>query len=919
MSISEHTTLGELDRNMELGELAKRMRKAGLLSGSGDYSWDDEDDGSIFSTLVKIKDTLVNIDRTLTGMTEHWIKVDEAAAKYAKAIGTTVAGMNSMRDSAIKSAVKGKIGFDFGMNAEDLVEAQTNYMKGIGRNVKLGMEDSKTLAAVTKVFKDNLNVDELFDSFDKLGVSMEGVGDHMYHTFKEASKSGLSLEKYAKNVQQGLAMAQTYTFRGGLKSMEVMAKRATAIRMEMSQISSFADKFSTIEDAIQNSARLQVLGGSFAGGADALGLLNDSISDLESLEKRIEGFTAGKSTFNRATGEVETSAFNRLRLKEYANITGQDFNKVMEVSQRQAIRGEIESQLLAANNGQIDKDFKELILNTATIKNGKAGVTIGTEFKELSELRAEDQEELIKETQDQSADIKDIARNVRSLTEIREGIKKQYESVAAQQEAPLGQVMKGVTSKFRNNFALRVTHFFLEMTLLAEGFKKIGGIWKRSGSSVAEGMDSANAILRRKGAKGLYTKAGPKIYNEAGERIYGAAAKKRVESVGLKVAKKKATSTVAKKAAKEATEEVVKKTVAKEATKKVGSKLLTGVAKGGGVGIIGAVGNIATDILVDTGKMKKGGAAHTAMKVGSSALEGAGAGMMAGAALGSIIPGFGTAVGAIVGATAGVVAGVAKMNKIKKELVVDNQLAELGIERKGKYRASQLKDIDKALQTGEISNKLRNKLLKEGDTDILKQINTVKDKNAQEKESRRERRQQRREQREEAKKKFGTANIEVTNAYLGGKEFSKVLKEREGTGEKMSSVLKKGVIGAALGTAMIPGLGTVLGGLLGTTLPKIIGKKETGESKELSTFEMLKKKEEARLNEEKNKIPEKQKIDINLTGTIKLEAPDGYKMDITKELKNNPRFISEITDLVSRRLNVMNHGAYVEHKQHGNN
>ena len=918
MSISENTTIGELNQNMTLGELIDEMRDNGMLRGSGS-GWHSKDK----SILGKISDTLVKIDQTLTGLTKHWMQVDDAAAKYARAIGTTGEGMYHMRRDTINGAVRGKIGFDFGMNATDLLEAQTSYMKGIGRNVKLGIEDSKTLAAVTKVFKDNLSVDELFDSFDKLGVTMEGVGDHMYHTFKEASKSGISLEKYAKNVQQGLAMAQTYTFRGGLKSMEAMAKRATAIRMEMSQISSFADKFSTIEDAIQNSARLQVLGGSFAGGADALGLLNDSISDLESLEKRIEGFTAGKSTFNRATGEVETSVFNRLRLKEYANITGQDFNKVMEVSQRQAMRGEIESQLLSANNSQIDKDFKELILNTATFKNGKAGVTIGTDFKELSELTKDDQERLIKETQDQAKDIKDIAKDVRSLKDIREGIGKQFESISAQQSGWIGNTMKGLTRwfsgwKYFNNHILRFVDIASKISQVAVGFAAIKHIWRSGGGGIGSRMGSDNAIknfLGRGGtnvSKGIYTKAGPKIYNEAGERIYGAAAKKRVESVGLKAAKKKATGAVTKKVTQKATEQAVKQTVAKEAVKKsvgktIGKKLLTNAAKGGVAGIVGAAGNIATDYLVETGKMKKGGAGHMAAKIGSTALEGA--------AMGALLGPIGAAVGAAIGG----IVGTAKVTKIRREMSLDSQLSTLGLERKGNYGARQLRKIDEALQTGKMSNRLRRKLAREGDTDLINKINEVKAQKDSEKEARREKRQQRKEQREEAKKKLGTANIEVTNAYLGGKEFSKVLKEREGTGEKMSSVLKKGVIGAALGTAMIPGLGTVLGGLLGTTLPKIIGKKETGESKELSTFEMLKKKEEARLNEEKNKIPEKQKIDINLTGTIKLEAPDGYKMDITKELKNNPRFISEITDLVSRRLNVMNHGAYVEHKQHGNN
>ena len=73
----------------------------------------------------------------------------------------------------------------------------------------------------------------------------------------------------------------------------------------------------------------------------------------------------------------------------------------------------------------------------------------------------------------------------------------------------------------------------------------------------------------------------------------------------------------------------------------------------GGAAILGVAGNMATDYLVNKGKIKKGGAVHYGAKMASTAAEyGA-----LGATIGSVIPGLGTAVGGGIGAAVGAIKG----------------------------------------------------------------------------------------------------------------------------------------------------------------------------------------------------------------------------------------------------------------------
>lgn len=941
-----NTTIGEFMRqngysnidDIEMGEIADALNSAGY-KGKRDT---DTFLGKISATIDSIKRAAIELDSTVTGMTKHWMKVDEAASKYARTIAATKTGMEQLRDATIKNVVKGKIGYDFGLNAEDLIEAQTNYMKGIGRNVKLGLDDSKTLAAITSVFGDS---SEMFAQFDKFGVSMEGVGTHMGKMFSEASKSGISLDKYAQNVRQGLEMANKYTFRDGLKGMEAMAKRAAAIKMDMQQVESFAGSFDTIENSLQNAAKLQVLGGQFASGADALGLLNDSLNDLESLQKRMEGFTQGMGVLNKQTGEVEISSFNRLRMQQYAKITGQDFGKVMEVARRQSMRGEIEAQLNANSNPALkNKDFQELIKNTATFKDGKAGVTIDGDFKELSKLTEKDQEALVKETQSQSQDIKDIAKDVRSLADIRRGIRKQYEATSAQIEGPIGRGLKKITGWFSGkgwNFPLQAVGAISILNTAIGGLgrtwshiKGIKDIWKGGGSGSVN--NSAESIFRRltgkgtkvggngaaaggraaatgakaaksvipKGGKAIvssagksYTQVGTRVFNSAGKEIFGAA-----KSSALKGATAKGSAEIGRRGAgRFATRTAIK--IGGKSAAKIGTKLAAGAAKGAGFGIIGAAGNIATDMLVDSGKMKKGGSGHMAMKAGSTALEGAALGGM----IGSVIPGVGNAVGAAVGAVAGAAIGAIKVQKVRNEQAVDAQLERLGVERKGNYGAVGLSQIDKALQTGKISNRLRKKMLREGDADILDQINAVKAKKDTEKEAKREKRRERREKRrEDIKKTIGVAHFSVAKAVFNGKGLG----ERRGLGGLGNGFGPFATVKKAVNVAKKLNPIQIIKPFM----------KENGASKEISALEKLKlTKERALARRGLDKELSRGPVDVKVDGTIKLEIPGGAKIDLMAEIKRDPKLLSQLTQEIVKRMNVEQYGGYRSDRTFGNN
>lgn len=406
------------------------------------------------TTVGNLKDIYNHIQH----MVEPWAAADRAASKYAKTIAMTKAGMDNLRKTTIDNVVKNKLGINYNISSDELIEAQQNYVQSVGRSLRIDNAQQESLAAMHAVMGGREN--DLAVALENFGVSLNGTADHVGKMFAEASQEGLSFEKYSDNVAKNIKIAQNYTFKNGLKGLESMAKKATAIKMDMSQIASLADKVNNIEGAIGVASKLQVLGGPFASAADPLGMMVEGLTDMEGLTDRITKMIGGLGKFNTETGEIEVSAFNKQRIRAAAEAMGMSYEQLMESVQASERRNQISKQIDAsASASKLDDKMKELLKNSGTFENGKAGISVNGEFKSIDELTNEDYEELVKETQDQAADIKDIARNLRSITDIEQGTKKQYEANKAQtiERLHVGEGLKKVVDLVgHSNFLLKI-------------------------------------------------------------------------------------------------------------------------------------------------------------------------------------------------------------------------------------------------------------------------------------------------------------------------------------------------------------------------------------------------------------------------------------------------------------------------------
>ena len=399
------------------------------------------------------KDGMTKMWNAYSSWVEPWAKANQAAADFSKNVGLGAAGMQNLLSETIRFANQSQIGIKYNKSLEEMIKLQQEYTNAVGRNIGLTDNYKESLAAMSAVMGDQKTAD-IAGKLENFGINPEETGRRMGKMFSDASKKGIAFSKYSETFANNIKMAQNYTFANGVKGVASMAEKATKLKLEMQSVAQFAEKVNTVEGAITTGAKLQVLGGAFTQFADPLQMLYEGTSDAEGLQDRIINMFGDLGRFNKLTGEVEVSAFDRQRIRAAGEAIGVNSAELMDMIHAKGKRNEIANQMRGLG---YSADLEELIMNTATFDDsGRAGVSINGQFVGVDQLAGREQE-LIALNQTETEDIKEIATTLRGWDDTMQGFKKQLDAKQASwvEKSGLGAMgMQAVQYLGQANWAL---------------------------------------------------------------------------------------------------------------------------------------------------------------------------------------------------------------------------------------------------------------------------------------------------------------------------------------------------------------------------------------------------------------------------------------------------------------------------------
>lgn len=831
--------------------------------------------------ISEIKNGFSQLINSSLELVKPWGELDQAAANYAKHIGLSQRQYAAMRSDMINFTANNNIAGKYDTNAKELIQLQEKYNSSIGRRVTMTNNELENMAAMKSILGDE-GASQFASQLENFGLNPEEVGNRVGEMFKESSKYGVAFDKYAKNFTNSLKLAQNYTFDGGLKNLKEMARRATEIKLDIQQVANFADKVSTLEGSMQAAAQLSVLGGSFARYSDPLRMLYLGLNDVGGLEKHIEGMFGDKAFFNKDTGQMEVSAFNRQRIKAAAEATGMDYSKTMESIYAQGRQRIVNKQII----GDFTDEEKSAIKNQAQLdENGRGYVTINGERRDVSSLNKEDVKILMKTGLSDSDNIKTIAQTLLGWDEKLSATKKSIDEQKALvgENLGIGDTAKGILDWIQKNAA---TVANIQMILLGmSALMAVGGMFN----------GGWNALRSFRGSKGV----GPisptpgatltgKSYNGTRGGVYGNYAAGR--SLGM--SKREA----ARSAYRDALRANMNPKEAKMAVKgaiRNNSSFMKGFGRyGSGIGTITGIGGIIGGEMLRSnaqGHMANGDFSDAVENRNNwgGALSGAGAGLSAGLAIGSMFGPWGALIGGAIGAIGGGIAGYANAKSSYDDQHLRKKIADKSrgsLILRGDYTNDELRHIDEGGKAYiESKNELSRKIEQQEGiriTDIQQFANggIVNGK--------------------------GSGISDSNLALLSNNEYimpaSKVAKPNN------LAILNS----MRNGNDLIPRFAN--GGINNPISPnrstdRIIDITPAGN--ELNTMRVSKP---GNFGSEVPQVgPSKIELSpINVSGTIKLDLGNHSKDIDSKQLLNNPVFIKKITDEIMKRFNTETHMGY---------
>lgn len=589
----------------------------------------------------------------------------------------------------------------YGVATSAITAVQRNISETTGKQLLLNDAQAEGFVQANKLVGQETTNKFMDTIINGMGGQVSAVQGAISKAYATAAKQGLNAQKFSKKIAENLSMANRLNFRNGIDGITRMAAMAEKFGLSMKSVETAAGQFMEFDSAIEHSAHLQMLGGSIgAAFGNPLENMYESMYDPEAFAKRMEDAMKGMATFDAKKGYATISPMNQEILRNYAKEMGLNAEEVVANAKKMAEVRYKETKFAPeldrySGNGKDKEARRNFILNNSQVTpEGQLQVN----GKNINEITEEEWSNMM--AFDGKSDTDILKNQALHLKSIDEAITGNASSIAAsfakglaldknaqniiqnidkvgtnlqKVSKNLGIATNGVLTKILNwinkngpflksiaDGVIGVSKFLADnwgkLLIAIVGWKfllkpalgaNLGGNTTLGGKLGAKALGGIRKGLkaRAKGAKRLGGKAlqYAKAVGKKGYDILG----KGGANHSWKQAKN-----YARNAFRMTKGNVLRKTLHGAKSLWKNSKALRASVKGGAA-ILGVAGNMATDYLVNKGKIKKGGAVHYGAKMASTAAEyGA-----LGATIGSVIPGLGTAVGGGIGAAVGAIKG----------------------------------------------------------------------------------------------------------------------------------------------------------------------------------------------------------------------------------------------------------------------
>ena len=357
----------------------------------------------------------------------------DRSIQFARSVGMTYKESQAYADVLIERA--SELGIKYGIASDKVLELQENLTKSTGRSMMLNNNDAEKFVQINKlVGADTANA---FTSTitKNLGGQIHTVTGAVSKAYATAMKSGLDAATFSKKVADNLSLANRYSFRNGIDGITKMTAMSEKLGVNMDSIAKSMDNFMDLDKAIENSAKLNMLGGAAgAFGSNPLTMAYEANYDPEAFMERAKDTLGGLATFDAKSGTANVNGMNRDFVKSIAEAMGMSMEDAMTMAKKQAEIKYKESQF-GGQLSAIPESQRDFVLNKSYVgQDGQLKMTDsqGNE-RNVSDLQKSGELQKMQNLDNKSDGeiMRDMATQLSTVTEIMTGIKTSLTADAA--------------------------------------------------------------------------------------------------------------------------------------------------------------------------------------------------------------------------------------------------------------------------------------------------------------------------------------------------------------------------------------------------------------------------------------------------------------------------------------------------------
>ena len=315
----------------------------------------------------------------------------------------------------------------------NLREIQEAAVKSLNRNVIVSSEYFEKLYATEKVTGQQSEI--LIKNFKDVGYSLYSVAEQMTTVVNRAREIGVSAQAVSSMVMSNISKLNLYNFSNGVDGLAKMASQASAMRFDMAQIFTTAEKAFSPEGAIEMAAAFQRLGVQQSELLDPLRLMNMSENDPEALQQSLTDLAKTFTEFDEKTGRIKILPGAQRRMREIASaagMTGSEFAKMAIGA------GELDLKLTKIKFPDFaTEEQRQMLANITEMgKGGEMKINVSGELKNI--------EDVLKEVGGDKEKFEKLIEASKPVT--MEDLAKQQLDVQTKQLAAI-ESLKGVTGR----------------------------------------------------------------------------------------------------------------------------------------------------------------------------------------------------------------------------------------------------------------------------------------------------------------------------------------------------------------------------------------------------------------------------------------------------------------------------------------